>query len=124
MIAMLTMMNRWPDTDIWVTEYAFANQDLQTTELFFNQTLDYFDKLDYIARYSYFGAFRSKTSNIGPNASFLNNAGKLTDIGSLYLGFAETGVSPTSSASFSTGRMTGWTVGAVALMAAFVSGLM
>ncbi|KAK1245998.1 hypothetical protein MKX07_005067 [Trichoderma sp. CBMAI-0711] len=80
----------WPDADIWVTEYAFANQDLQTTQQFFNQTLDYFGKLDYIARYTYFGAFRSKASNVGPNAAFLNNAGKLTDIGSWYLGFGAT----------------------------------
>ncbi|RFU72926.1 f5 8 type c domain [Trichoderma arundinaceum] len=110
----------WPDADIWVTEYAFANQDLQTTGEFFNQTLDYFGKLDYIARYTYFGAFRSKASNVGPNASFLNNAGELTDIGSLYLGFAETGVAPESSASLSMGIRSGWVIGGVGLIAAFM----
>jgi hypothetical protein len=58
---------------------------------------EYFDRLDYVERYSYFGAFRSKTSNVGPNAPFLNNDGVLTDIGSWYMGFGRaTGVLPTS----------------------------
>lgn len=57
---------------------------------------EYFDRIDYIERYTYFGAFRSKTSNVGVNASFLNNDGKLTDIGSWYLGLSATGVNPTS----------------------------
>lgn len=115
----------WPDADIWVTEYAFANQDLETTQEFFNQTLDYFDKLDYIARYTYFGAFRSKTSNVGPNASFLNNGGRLTDIGSWYLGFGATNVKPTSTnAASSTGIMSTWIIGGVGLMAVYMTRLM
>lgn len=119
---MLTWGNRWPDADIWVTEYAFANQDLQTTQQFFNQTLDYFGKLDYIARYTYFGAFRSKASNVGPNASFLNNAGKLTDIGSWYLGFGATNVKPTSAASreMASALIIGGVVSMVALMNAML----
>ncbi|KAK1246489.1 hypothetical protein MKX08_000291 [Trichoderma sp. CBMAI-0020] len=114
----------WPDTDIWVTEYAFANQDLQTTQEYFNQTVDYFDKLDYIARYTYFGSFRSKVSNVGPNVPFLNNAGKLTDIGAWYLGFSETNVKPTSSASLSAGVMSSWILGGVGLLTACISGLL
>jgi hypothetical protein len=107
-----------------VTEYAFANQDLQTTQEYFNQTVDYFDKLDYVARYTYFGAFRSKVSNVGPNVPFLNNAGKLTDIGAWYLGFSETNVKPTSSASLSAGVMSGWIIGGVGLLTACISGLL
>jgi len=57
---------------------------------------EYFDRLDYVERYSYFGAFRSKKSNVGPNAPFLNNDGKLTDIGAWYLGLSGTGVDPQS----------------------------
>ncbi|KAL7801010.1 glycosyl hydrolase catalytic core domain-containing protein [Trichoderma afarasin] len=114
----------WPNTSIWVTEYAFANQDLQTTQEFFNQTVDYFGKLDYIARYTYFGAFRSKVSNVGPNASFLNNGGRLTDIGSWYLGFGATNVKPTSTnAASSTGIVSIWTVSAIGLMVVFTNGL-
>lgn len=116
------MRVRWPDADIWVTEYAFANQDLQTTQQFFNQTVDYFGKLDYIARYTYFGAFRSKASNVGPNASFLNNAGKLTDIGSWYLGFGATNVKPTSAASRE--LVSGWIIGGVVLMIVCMNGLL
>ncbi|KID99841.1 F5/8 type C domain protein, partial [Metarhizium majus ARSEF 297] len=87
----------WPNKSIWITEYAYAHQDLKPTQEFYNQTIDYFDKLDSIGRYSYFGAFRSTNSNVGANAAFLDKSGKLTDIGSWYLGFAATGVTPESS---------------------------
>jgi hypothetical protein len=33
-----------------------------------------------ITHYSYFGAFRSDVSNVGPNATMLTKNGKLTDI--------------------------------------------
>lgn len=79
-----------------MTEYAYAHQDLGPTQDFFRQTVEYFDKLDYIGRYSYFGAFRADKANVGPNAAFLSNGGQLTDIGSWYLGFGATGVSPQS----------------------------
>ncbi|KAK5996872.1 Alkali-sensitive linkage 1-like protein [Cladobotryum mycophilum] len=95
----------WPGAEVWVTEYAFAHQDLTTTQQFFNQTLDYFDKEDFIGRYTYFGAFRSDTSNVGPNAAFLSSQGKLTDIGSWYLGFSATGVKPSSAATAVPGRI-------------------
>lgn len=73
-----------------------ANNELEPTQEYFNQTLDYFDKEDYIGGYTYFGAFRSKVSNVGPNAVFLNNDGELTDIGSWYLGSDATGIDPQS----------------------------
>jgi hypothetical protein len=88
--------NSWPDAEIWITEYAYANQDLSATEQTFNMTLDYFDRISYIERYSFFGAFRSYTSNVGPNAAMLNNKGQLTDIGVEYLGINATGVNPDS----------------------------
>lgn len=59
---------------------------------------EYFDRLDSVGRYSLFGAFRSKVSNVGPNAAMLSNDGKLTDIGSWYLGGSATGVNPQSAA--------------------------
>lgn len=80
-----------------MTEYAYAHKDLQATQAFYNQTADYFDKLDYLGRYTYFGAFRSSNSNVGANAAFLNKGGNLTDIGAWYLGFDATGVNPDSS---------------------------
>ncbi|KAK1573617.1 glycosyl hydrolase catalytic core-domain-containing protein [Colletotrichum navitas] len=94
----------FPDTKIWITEYAYANQDLSTTQEFYNMSADYFDRIDYIERYSYFGAFRSKTSNVGPNSSFLNNDGKLTDIGAWYLGMSATGVNPQSGSKSAAAR--------------------
>ncbi|KAF4125449.1 Glycosyl hydrolase catalytic core [Geosmithia morbida] len=87
----------WPGAEIWITEYAYANQDLSATQAFYNETAEWFDGQDYIGRYSYFGAFRSDNSNVGPNAAFLSKGGQLTDIGSWYLGFSATGVDPQSS---------------------------
>jgi hypothetical protein len=44
-----------------------------------------------VARYSWFGAFRSVVSNVGPNQGMLDPYGNLTDIGSWYLGGNATG---------------------------------
>ncbi|KEY67796.1 hypothetical protein S7711_04110 [Stachybotrys chartarum IBT 7711] len=105
----------WPDAEIWITEYAYAHQDLAPTQEFYNQSIDYFDREDFIGRYTYFGAFRSDNSNVGPNAVFLNNAGELTDIGALYLGQEETGVDPQSWAAPSARVPAGLLLGAVLL---------
>ncbi|KAK7926756.1 glycoside hydrolase- catalytic core [Apiospora marii] len=88
----------FPNVTQWITEYNWDNQDLSTTQSFFNTTCEYFDRLPSVARYSYFGSFRSKVSNVGPNAVMLNNDGELTDIGSWYLGGSATGVNPQSAA--------------------------
>lgn len=50
-----------------------------------------------LTHYSYFGAFRSDVSNVGPNAAMLNQDGKLTDIGSWYMGGVATNVVPKSA---------------------------
>lgn len=83
-----------------MTEYGFADQDLATTQAFFNESAEYFDRLDSIGRYSYFGAFRAAVSNVGPDAAMLSNDGRLTDVGAWYLGeaAAATGVDPESGA--------------------------
>ncbi|KAL9942896.1 hypothetical protein D7B24_005241 [Verticillium nonalfalfae] len=91
-------IENFPNTSIWVTEYAYAHQDLQPTEQFYNTTSDYFERVPDIGLYSYYGAFRSAASNVGPNVPFLNNAGELTDIGSWYLGVQAKGVKPQSAA--------------------------
>jgi hypothetical protein len=62
------------------------------------------DRLDYVERYSMFGAFRSTASNVGPNAAFLSAGGQLTDMGAWYLGRGSTGVSPSSTVSNSAHR--------------------
>lgn len=83
-------------TEFWVTEFAFNDEPLNSTQQFYNQSTEYFDKLDLIEKYAYFGPFRSDVSNIGPNAAFLTQDGKLTDIGSWYLGGDATGNIPSS----------------------------
>jgi hypothetical protein len=50
-----------------------------------------------VTHYSYFGAFRSSVSNIGPNAAMLDASGKRTDIGSWYMGGVATNNIPQSS---------------------------
>ena len=54
--------------------------------------------ISYITHYSYFGSFRSSVSNVGPNAAMLTEKGKLTDIGSWYLGGSATGNTPHGAA--------------------------
>ncbi|KAI1340215.1 glycoside hydrolase family 128 protein [Xylariaceae sp. FL0016] len=88
----------FPNVTQWITEYNYDNQDLETTQSFYNTSAEYFDRLDSVGRYSFFGSFRSDVSNVGPNAVMLNNDGKLTDIGSWYLGGSATGVKPQSAA--------------------------
>jgi hypothetical protein len=89
----------YPNISIWLTEYGFPYASLSDTQSFFQTSAEYFDRLNYIERYSYFGAFRSSVSNIGPNAAMLTQNGELTDIGSWYLGGAATGNIPSASGS-------------------------
>ncbi len=49
-----------------------------------------------VTHYSYFGSFRSFTSNVGVNVAMLTSNGSLTDIGSWYLGGNATGNIPTT----------------------------
>jgi hypothetical protein len=81
-----------------VTEFNYNDQDLTTTQDYFNTSMKYLDRLAYIERYSFFGAFRSSVSNVGPNAAMLSAGGRLTDIGAWYLGENATGVAPDSAA--------------------------
>jgi Glycosyl hydrolase catalytic core len=92
-----TDMIRYPDTKLWLTEFAYNDASLEKSQAFFNYTIKLLDGLDYVERYSYFGAFRSTKSNVGPNATFLDAKGRLTDIGSWYLGGAATGNTPTGN---------------------------
>ncbi|KAI1383788.1 glycoside hydrolase family 128 protein [Hypoxylon trugodes] len=89
----------FPNVSQWITEYNYNDQDLATTQSFFNTSTEYLDRMDSVERYSYFGAFRSKVSNVGANAVMLNNNGQLTDIGSWYLGIGTKGVDPQSKAT-------------------------
>lgn len=90
-------IRRFPNKTMWITEYNLNDQNLEATQSFFNMSAEYFDRLDFVERYSYFGAFRSDVSNIGPNGAMLSANGSLTDIGAWYLGRESTGILPTTS---------------------------
>ena len=85
------VMATYPDLPVWVTEYNLDNANLADSQQFYNQSSSYFDRLPNLDRYSMFASFRSDVSNVGPYATFLNQDGQLTDIGSWYLGGTATG---------------------------------
>ncbi|QDS78158.1 hypothetical protein FKW77_005056 [Venturia effusa] len=94
-------------SELWVTEYALPHANLKDSETFYNQSAALLDRWENITHYSYFGAFRSDVSNIGPNASMLTQHGQLTNIGAWYLAESVTGAIPEGA----TGRLStssGW----------------
>ena len=76
----------FPGIPLWVTELGFAHQSLTVTQGFFNASVEYLDRLEYVQRYSWFGAFRADVSNVGPNGAMLSDRGEVTEIGKWYLG--------------------------------------
>ncbi|KAF2088638.1 glycoside hydrolase family 128 protein, partial [Saccharata proteae CBS 121410] len=93
------VMATYPNMSVWVTEFALPNAGLQDTQSFYNESMAYLDRLENVTHYSYFGSFRSSVSNVGPNVAMLNQKGKLTDIGSWYLGGVATDVKPGAGAA-------------------------
>ncbi|RDI81299.1 hypothetical protein Vi05172_g8590 [Venturia inaequalis] len=85
-------------SELWVTEFALARAGLDESEGFYNQSVALLDGWSNVTHYSYFGAFRSDVSNVGPNAAMLTQDGKLTDIGAWYLAETATGAIPKGAA--------------------------
>lgn len=111
---------KYPGLPLWITEFGLANSPLLATEAFFNQSIALFDNDTTVERYSYFGAFRGSASNVGWNASMLDGGGKLTDIGSWYLGggmvakaAATTSTAAASTSSSKTSDATGLSRGGI-----------
>lgn len=96
------------------------NQSLQDTQSFYNMSVEYLDRLPYIERYAFFGAFRSSVSNVGTNSTMLTAGGILTNIGRWYLSRTGSGVDPSSTDSGSLATLT-WGVGLSSLLFAFVT---
>lgn len=73
---------------IWVTEMGLPQQSTDNTVQMMNQTLPYLDKLDYVEKYAWFGAFRTSDANpwTGKGVALFDGSGGLTDLGALYLG--------------------------------------
>jgi hypothetical protein len=76
---------------LWIVQYGYNDQNLSTTQEYFNQSLAFLESNEAVERYSWFGSFRSTVSNVGPNMAMLDPWGNLTDIGSWYLGGEATG---------------------------------
>ncbi|KAK4158988.1 glycosyl hydrolase catalytic core-domain-containing protein [Cladorrhinum sp. PSN259] len=77
--------SKFPGKPIWVTEVGYNDQDLVTTQDFYNKSIAYLENSTVVERYSWFGAFRSELSNVGPSMAMLDKVGDLTAIGSWYL---------------------------------------
>lgn len=77
-----------------MSEFNCGNQSLEATQACFKQSIEYLDRVPEVERYALFGAFRSDVSNVGPNATILNDEGKLTDIGLWYLDRKGVGAQP------------------------------
>ncbi|KAF2028712.1 hypothetical protein EK21DRAFT_101605 [Setomelanomma holmii] len=88
---------KWPDKEVWITEFGYPKHDLRMTQEFWNMSSRSLDSWPNITHYSYFGAFRSDVSNVGPNAAMLDQNGALTDIGSWFLGGSATNFVPKKS---------------------------
>lgn len=73
-----------------------------------------------ITHYSYFGAFRSDVSNVGPNSAMLTQKGQFTDIGSWYMGGAATNNIPGGAAHLASGFLM-WTFAMVIVVAVVLS---
>lgn len=106
-----------------MTEYNLNDQDLPSTQSFYNTSAEYMDRLDSVGRYSLFGAFRSSVSNVGPNAAMLSAGGRLTDIGAWYLGRPATGVDPSSKSPAARASPPGAGVAVAAVAAVAVAAL-
>jgi len=73
---------------IWVTEMALPQQSAENTMGMMNQTLPYLDRLEYVEKYAWFGAFRTDDANewTGDGVALFDGGGGLTKLGALYLG--------------------------------------
>ncbi|KAK4574066.1 hypothetical protein LTR86_001827 [Recurvomyces mirabilis] len=105
----------YPNMTMWVTEYGYPEMSLKDTQNFYNQSASYMDRLSYVTHYSYFGAFRSSVSNVGPNAAMLTQKGELTDIGAWYLGEKAEGKKPKGGAA-QVAKFAGWAMVVVGVM--------
>ncbi|KAH7406754.1 glycosyl hydrolase catalytic core-domain-containing protein [Phaeosphaeria sp. MPI-PUGE-AT-0046c] len=73
---------------LWVTEMGLPQQSAEATVQMMNQTLPYLEKLDFVERYAWFGAFRADDANewTGDGVALFDDDGGLTELGALYMG--------------------------------------
>ncbi|ORY13830.1 glycosyl hydrolase catalytic core-domain-containing protein [Clohesyomyces aquaticus] len=104
---------------VWITEVALPQKSADDTVEMMNQTLPYLDDLEYVEKYSWFGAFRKNDANewTGNGVALFANDGGLTDLGALYLGGEENGFKKGSGGG---SAAVGVRASTVAVMAVFV----
>ncbi|KAF2124657.1 glycoside hydrolase family 128 protein [Dothidotthia symphoricarpi CBS 119687] len=98
---------------LWVTELGLPQQDADVTADMMNRTLPYLDGLEYVERYSWFGAFRTSDANewTGNGVALFDSDGGLTEVGALYMGDGfEKGQKGQGNTSGVEGRRVGWGV--------------
>ncbi|KAF9695407.1 hypothetical protein EKO04_006576 [Ascochyta lentis] len=73
---------------IWVTEMGLPQESADATVGMMNQTLSFLEKMGYIERYAWFGAFRTDDANewTGDGVALFDDDGGLTELGALYMG--------------------------------------
>ncbi|KAI9825073.1 MAG: hypothetical protein M1832_001393 [Thelocarpon impressellum] len=98
----------YPNVTVWVTEYALAHSPLKESQSFMTSSAEFFDRVEYITHYSYFGSFRSSVSNVGPNAAMLTQDGKITDLGAYYLDKPKEGNVPKGGKNAAASVSTPW----------------
>ena len=78
----------YPSKPVWLTEFAIPRVSVEETAGFMNQSLPYLDGLEYVERYSWFGAFRDDDANewTGEGVSLFDGDGGLTALGTTWLG--------------------------------------
>jgi hypothetical protein len=83
-----TNTSRETPLQIWVTEMALPQADADATVDMMNLTIPYLDQLDYVEKYSWFGAFRARDANewTGDGVALFDDDGGLTEAGSVYMG--------------------------------------
>jgi hypothetical protein len=83
-----TNTSRGTPLKIWVTELALPQADEKATVGMMNQTIRYLDELDYVEKYSWFGAFRAGDANewTGDRVALFDDDGGLTEAGAVYMG--------------------------------------
>ncbi|OAP54801.1 hypothetical protein AYL99_11249 [Fonsecaea erecta] len=101
-----TLHGMYPSKPIWVTEFAIPKASAAATRAFFNQSLPYLDGQGSVARYAWFGAFRSggdANEWTGDAVSLFDGNGKLTYLGAEYLGGEKNGFHQGERASSNAG---------------------
>jgi len=80
---MYQIHGQYPSYPIWMTEYADTSLNETEVMLSLNQSIAYFDTLEWVERYAWFGYFRPQN---GSAYNFMDADGGLDSLGEVYIG--------------------------------------